>query len=229
MSYTKIINIEDLNDLQIVANYPGAPDQSQYGGPWGDSSTHKHVAVPGGMNEKAVVPSHDAASADHGGVTFTADNLGEAGNDIILFFNGNDDIDTIIADHNTNNPSDTVSHNGTGTDVLALANIQLAGGGINLVEDQAKLDQIQQDGRNQKLTKLRELRDAKALAADHEINKHSDSDANASSLEATWRTYRVDLRNITDSYKDGNGDGTSALDGFALDMSDFNAWPTEPS
>ena len=59
---------------------------------------------------------------------------------------------------------------------------------------------------------------------------------NKISLEATWRTYRIDLRDVTDDYRT-NADpahadftkGTSDLDAFADDLSDFSAWPTEPT
>lgn len=69
-----------------------------------------------------------AASAEHEGVTFTADNLGTDGNSISLVFNGTDDINTVVGAWNSANPSNTASHDGAGTDILSSATINLSGG-----------------------------------------------------------------------------------------------------
>lgn len=68
------------------------------------------------------------ASFTVGTVVFTAVTAGAAGNDIILQFDGIDDIDTIVGAWNLANPSNTVSHNGTGTDVLAAQTVRLTDG-----------------------------------------------------------------------------------------------------
>ena len=69
-----------------------------------------------------------AASIVYEGVTFTAVTPGAAGNGIALTFDGADDIDTVVNDWNTANPTNQVSHDGTGTDVLAAGTAQLEGG-----------------------------------------------------------------------------------------------------
>jgi hypothetical protein len=61
-------------------------------------------------------------------VTFLADNVGALGNDIILQFNGVDDIDTVVGDWNAANPTNTVSHNGVGTDVISTQSLRLTDG-----------------------------------------------------------------------------------------------------
>jgi hypothetical protein len=59
---------------------------------------------------------------------FTADTAGANGNNISLVFDGVDDIDTVVNAWNVANPTNTVSHNGTGTDVLSAGTINLASG-----------------------------------------------------------------------------------------------------
>lgn len=61
--------------------------------------------------------------------TFEAQNGGGLGNDIFLQFDGIDDIDTIIAAWNTNNPTNqVVLTEGDGTVVLSEQDVQLYGG-----------------------------------------------------------------------------------------------------
>jgi len=87
-----------------------------------------------------------------------------------------------------------------------------------------------QPQRNAKLATLRGLRDNKNPLADNNIRMHDDNDANKVGTLTDWQTYRTNLRNITNSYKDTDPMvGTSGLDAFAEDMSDFSGWPTEPS
>lgn len=69
-----------------------------------------------------------AASVTYQGVTFTADNVGEDGNLIELVFDGADTITAVVDDWNFNNPNNTVSHNGTGSDVLTAGTADLQGG-----------------------------------------------------------------------------------------------------
>jgi hypothetical protein len=68
------------------------------------------------------------ATATQEGVTFVADNLGIIGNSISLVFNGIDTVDTVVNAWNTANPTNTVSHDGAGTEILASATVNLAGG-----------------------------------------------------------------------------------------------------
>jgi hypothetical protein len=69
-----------------------------------------------------------AATATEQGVTFTADNLGTIGDGISLGFNGIADVDAVVAAWNLANPSNTVSHDGAGTEVLTTATVNLSGG-----------------------------------------------------------------------------------------------------
>lgn len=75
----------------------------------------------------SVIPATRAA-AIKGVVTFQAVNLGAVGNLISLLFNGTDDIATVVEAWNSTNPSNTVSHNGSDTAVLAAGTLQLTGG-----------------------------------------------------------------------------------------------------
>lgn len=68
------------------------------------------------------------ATFTYEGVIFSADNAGEDGNNIQLVFDGNDDVDTVVGVWNAANPTNAVSHNGTGTEVLSADTIQLNGG-----------------------------------------------------------------------------------------------------
>jgi hypothetical protein len=68
------------------------------------------------------------AQADKDGVTFIAQNGGAQGNSITLNFNGVDDIDTVVNAWNTANPSNLVTHNGNGTDVLSAETVVLSNG-----------------------------------------------------------------------------------------------------
>ena len=85
--------------------------------------------------------------------------------------------------------------------------------------------------RNRKLETLRRQRDKELEKADTQLYKHSDGDPNAVATESEWRSYRTSLRSLTDSYKDSQDEskGTSSLDQYAKDMSDFDGWPTKPS
>ncbi len=68
------------------------------------------------------------ANIDYSSVTFLADNGGVLGNSIILSFNGSDTIAEVVSDWNTNNPTNTVQHDGTGTDILVSGVAKLANG-----------------------------------------------------------------------------------------------------
>ncbi len=66
------------------------------------------------------------------GYSFQAVEHGSIGNTITLVFNGTDDIDTVVTNWNTANPSNTVVLvYGAGTDVLTAATYTLSGGGIS--------------------------------------------------------------------------------------------------
>lgn len=75
--------------------------------------------------------------------------------------------------------------------------------------------------RESKLSKLRDKRNSLLTEADHEVNKKEDASEDASAL----RAYRQSLRDVTDAYKDENGDASSAVD--ALDVDSF-VFPTKP-
>ena len=77
--------------------------------------------------------------------------------------------------------------------------------------------------RGDKLDAIRDYRQSLLDTADKEIFKLEDASGDASS----WRTYRQALRDITDSYKDVNGDPTSALDAVEDIESDVS-WPVAP-
>lgn len=85
-----------------------------------------------GINAKEVEVSFSsnstASTGTYSGVTFTADNLGTVEGDITLTFDGVDDIDTVVNAWNTSNPNNTVTHDGTGTDVLAASTVTVTGG-----------------------------------------------------------------------------------------------------
>lgn len=51
--------IVKLDDLSVVSSYDGAPDQNKYGGPWGDSNSHAHIALPDGMDVRFVTVDSD--------------------------------------------------------------------------------------------------------------------------------------------------------------------------
>lgn len=52
MATTKIVNIEDTENLTIASSYPGATQE--YGGPWGNPDLHVHLQVPEGMDADCV-------------------------------------------------------------------------------------------------------------------------------------------------------------------------------
>lgn len=100
-----------------------------------------------------------------------------------------------------------------------------------LQEDVDKVAAKTQRQRDAKLAELRKQRDVKLGVADNQLKKHVDADPNAVAIEADWKTYRIALRDITSSYKDVQdpSQGTDALDAYAEDLGDFDAWPVEPS
>ena len=68
------------------------------------------------------------ASATVDGVTISADISGSAGNDVILQFDGVDDVDTVVGAWNLANPGNPISHNGAGTEVISAQTVRLDGG-----------------------------------------------------------------------------------------------------
>lgn len=67
----------------------------------------------------------------HIGYSFQATQHGAIGNAITLIFNGTDDVDTVVANWNTANPSNTVALiSGAGTDVFTANTYTLSGGGV---------------------------------------------------------------------------------------------------
>jgi hypothetical protein len=88
-----------------------------------------------------VKASGSATDFDDKSITFTAVNIGVAGNSISLVFDGIDDIDQVVLDWNTANPGNTVSHNGIGDEIIGAQTLNLSGGseivgyeGLNVAE-----------------------------------------------------------------------------------------------
>jgi hypothetical protein len=75
----------------------------------------------------AQVPAKKAF-VDINNLRIIANSAGALGNNIILMFNGVDDLDTIVDEWNTANPFNTIAHNGLGTEVLSEAEYMLSGG-----------------------------------------------------------------------------------------------------
>ena len=70
----------------------------------------------------------------YGALNFTADTQGYLGNEITLVFDGVADADAVIGVWNAANPTNTVSHDGVGTEVLAAASVQLENGGSDRLD-----------------------------------------------------------------------------------------------
>jgi hypothetical protein len=100
-----------------------------------ESGSHQ-ATIEGRIGPRTVFPAmiNGFASATHDGITFTADNQGWDGNDISLVFNGTDTVDTVVNAWNAANPTNTVSHDGAGTETPAAATVDLYGG----CQDEAK-------------------------------------------------------------------------------------------
>jgi hypothetical protein len=82
-----------------------------------------------------------------------------------------------------------------------------------------------QNNRNAKLALMRKQRTPKLAECDNMVNDLVTGDRTDT---AAVQTYRNDLKNITNTYKDTDPNvGTSALDSFADDLNDFT-WPTKP-
>ncbi len=94
-------------------------------------------------------------------------------------------------------------------------------GGIEFAENSTKVTSF----RNGVLDRLRSARAVKFTEADAAIFKHYDGDSSAVGTEAAWKTYRIALRNVTDSYKT-DGAPNSSCD--SLNVSSF-VWPTQPT
>jgi len=69
------------------------------------------------------------------GVSFYAVESGVIGNSISLVFDGVDDVDTVVNAWNASNPSNTVGHDGIGTEVLNAATVTLHGGGTAYIKN----------------------------------------------------------------------------------------------
>lgn len=91
-----------------------------------------------------------------------------------------------------------------------------------VVEDTQKLREIKA---KENLEKIRSKRDVLIAEADVEVNKHIDGDSSAIGNIDSWKQYRIELRNVTDSLKklDGNPKITVA----ELDVDNFS-FPTKP-
>ena len=69
-----------------------------------------------------------AATATAGGVIFTSDRSDDEGNNIALVFDGIDDVDTVVNAWNAANTTNTLTHDGAGTEVLGAQTVTLSGG-----------------------------------------------------------------------------------------------------
>lgn len=75
--------------------------------------------------------------------------------------------------------------------------------------------------RERKIEQLRTLREPLLDEADKKINTLEDDGADT----AAWRAYRKALRDITEDYKEENGDWKASVDD--IDVENF-AWPAKP-
>jgi len=87
-------------------------------------------------------------------------------------------------------------------------------------------DVLDQEKRDRKLADMRATRNEKLLEVDLMVNDLVLEDRTDT---AAVQTYRSQLRNITNTYKDSQdkSKGTAALDTLAVDLSDLT-WPTKP-
>jgi len=96
--------------------------------------------------------------------------------------------------------------------------------GYWLIPDQAKMDAKTQVVRNAKLQQMRDIRaSVKWPAFDVEINNLAVGNRADAAAMATWKSQ---LQGVTDAYKDGEGNATSAID--AVDLDTF-VWPADPA
>jgi hypothetical protein len=97
-------------------------------------------------------------------------------------------------------------------------------------ENEEKIELKAQAVRNKKLATLRSQRNAKLEEADTQIKKHEDQDFLAIATPFAWRSYRIELRQVTDGYKHEEIPeiGLTSLDQFDDQLSTFE-WPEKPS
>ena len=79
-----------------------------------------------------------------------------------------------------------------------------------------------------KLDKLRSMRDTLWDEIKVELNKHADNHPATIATEALWRSYRNQLRDITEQYKQHKTDAAQASALDALDL-ESEIMPTKPS
>ena len=92
--------------------------------------------------------------------------------------------------------------------------------------DQSKADDKEQEGRDAKLALMRSQRAEKMVEVDHMVNDLVVGDR---ADTAAVQTYRNELKDLTDAFKDDQDDnkGKDTLDSLAEDLSDLT-WPTKP-
>ena len=95
---------------------------------------------------------------------------------------------------------------------------------ITIVEDATLTAEKLQRTRNAKLDRIRELRVSKMTEVDIQCNLFILDDQLTG--QGDWKTYRQALCDVTNTYKDQEGDATSAID--AVDPETFS-WPSKPS
>jgi len=95
---------------------------------WYKISVFFEKSESGELLEKNTTSYSSYATVTYDDVAYTADAVGEDGNTISLTFDGVDTIDTVVGAWNTANPTNTLSHDGTGTAIPPAGTIQLLGG-----------------------------------------------------------------------------------------------------
>lgn len=95
---------------------------------------------------------------------------------------------------------------------------------LAVIEDAGLVASKLQAEREAKLSLMRSMRDEKLKEVDIMINELALAERSDSAAIAAYRTA---LKEITDDYKDGNGDADSTCDALEADLSDLT-WPTAP-
>jgi len=61
MAETAIVDVRDVDNMVVKHTYDGAANQANYGGDWGDSISHKHVAIPAEMDRYCIKADKDGS------------------------------------------------------------------------------------------------------------------------------------------------------------------------
>jgi len=122
-------------EIMAIAPIPGTPASSSYEGV-------AYIADNVGLDGNTIsltfngVKANSLGSGNIAGILFEADNPGTVGNAIALSFDGAiDTLDSVVSDWNTANPSNTVSHNGTGSTIPDFQTVNLSSGSGQSIAD----------------------------------------------------------------------------------------------